>query len=109
MAPLPATAKALCDFEDKTIITRPVQETKHFRKPGIQDGVRSSIGIGGAGKPMQKGQTGFQPGDGVRHKVFGDGIVLSAVPMGNDRLLEIAFDKVGTKKIMENFARLEKI
>ena len=101
--------KNLCDFEDKTIITRPVQETKPFRKPGIQDGVRSSIGIGGAGKPMQKGQTGFQPGDGVRHKVFGDGIVLSAVPMGNDRLLEIAFDKVGTKKIMENFARLEKI
>lgn len=48
-------------------------------------------------------------GDTVRHKSFGTGIVISAKPMGNDTLLEIAFDKVGTKKVMANFAKLEKL
>lgn len=48
-------------------------------------------------------------GDTVRHKSFGTGMVISARPMGNDVLLEIAFDKVGTKKVMANFAKLEKL
>jgi DNA helicase-2/ATP-dependent DNA helicase PcrA len=29
--------------------------------------------------------------------------------MGNDVLMEIAFDKAGTKKVMANFAKLEKV
>ena len=44
-----------------------------------------------------------------RHKTFGQGMVLSATPMANDTLLEIAFEKVGTKKLFANFARLEKL
>ncbi len=56
-----------------------------------------------------KGQSSgtFKSGDRVRHKTFGDGMILSAVPMGNDTLLEIAFEEKGTKKIMQNFAKLE--
>ena len=50
----------------------------------------------------------FRAGDAVTHRTFGHGMVLSAVPMGNDTLLEIAFEKFGTKKLMANFARLEK-
>ena len=42
------------------------------------------------------------------HKTFGEGLVVEAVSMGNDTLLTIAFDKVGTKKLMANFARLTK-
>ena len=52
---------------------------------------------------------GFRAGDAVRHKTFGEGMVISATPMGNDTLLEIAFEKVGTKKLMANFARLQKL
>lgn len=48
-------------------------------------------------------------GEKVRHKAFGEGIILSSVKMGNDNLLEVAFDTVGTKKIMENFAKLKKL
>jgi DNA helicase-2/ATP-dependent DNA helicase PcrA len=48
-------------------------------------------------------------GDRIRHRVFGRGTVLSAKPMGGDILLEIAFDTAGVKKIMANFAGLEKI
>ncbi|MCR5484607.1 MAG: UvrD-helicase domain-containing protein [Clostridiales bacterium] len=48
-------------------------------------------------------------GDTVKHKAFGVGMVLSVKSMGNDALLEIAFEKVGTKKIMQKFAKLEKL
>ncbi|MGN1479390.1 MAG: ATP-dependent helicase [Acutalibacteraceae bacterium] len=50
----------------------------------------------------------FNVGDTVKHKVFGTGVVLSAKPVGNDTLIEIAFEKAGTKKLMANFAKLEK-
>lgn len=51
----------------------------------------------------------FKAGDQVMHKAFGKGMIVSAKPMANDTYLEIAFDKVGTKKLMANFAKLEKI
>ncbi len=51
----------------------------------------------------------YSAGDTVRHKTFGTGVILSVQPMGNDTLLEVAFDKAGTKKMMANFARLEKV
>ena len=39
-------------------------------------------------------------GDQVRHRAFGLGMVLSAQKVGGDVLLEIAFDQVGTKRLM---------
>ncbi len=39
-------------------------------------------------------------GDMVDHKAFGRGMVLSVQPMGGDALVEIAFDNVGTKRLM---------
>lgn len=47
-------------------------------------------------------------GDRVIHATFGSGEVLSARPMGNDVLYEVVFDRVGTKKLMGNYARLKK-
>ena len=46
----------------------------------------------------------LQKGDMVRHSAFGRGMVLTVLPMGNDALLEIAFDEIGTKKLMANTA-----
>lgn len=43
-------------------------------------------------------------GDMVDHKAFGKGLVLSVMKMGGDALLEIAFDKIGTKKLMAKAA-----
>ncbi len=57
-------------------------------------------------KPAPAGT--YQVGDTVQHKAFGTGLILTATPMANDTLLEIAFDKAGTKKLMANFARLTK-
>ncbi len=43
-------------------------------------------------------------GDMVNHTAFGRGMVLSVMKMGGDALLEIAFDDIGTKKLMANTA-----
>ena len=51
----------------------------------------------------------FAVGDRVYHATFGQGEVFSAKPMGNDTLYEVVFDRVGTKKLMGNFARLKKL
>ena len=46
----------------------------------------------------------FRRGDMVKHTAFGKGMVLSVIPMGGDALLEIAFDQIGTKKLMAKTA-----
>ncbi len=51
----------------------------------------------------------LKKGDSVMHKKFGRGLVLGMQPLGNDVLLEVAFESVGTKKLMKKMARLEKI
>lgn len=51
----------------------------------------------------------YEVGNTVFHKVFGKGMILSVTPMGNDKMLEIAFDKVGTKTLMANFSKMEKL
>ena len=43
-------------------------------------------------------------GDMVQHTAFGRGMVLSVMKMGGDALLEIAFDDIGTKKLMAKTA-----
>ena len=103
----------LTDVTDETV--RVFQNTdvgtvdkKAQRKMDIS--ISRSIGIAQGKKQasasVSSGIT-FSKGDTVSHSVFGTGIVLSAKPMGNDTLLEIAFDKVGTKKIMANFAKIK--
>lgn len=57
----------------------------------------------------QRAVTEYNIGDMVMHKVFGKGMVISAEPMGNDKMLEVAFDTVGTKTLMQNFCKMEKI
>ena len=43
-------------------------------------------------------------GDMVQHTAFGRGMVLSVMKMSGDALLEIAFDDIGTKKLMAKSA-----
>ncbi len=51
----------------------------------------------------------LKSGDSIRHKKFGDGMIIGKEKMGNDVLLEVVFEKVGTKKIMAKVAPIEKI
>lgn len=60
----------------------------------------------GVGK-TQSGDT-FSAGERVKHLTFGAGTVLSVREMGADILYEIAFDRVGTKKLMATYAKLKR-
>lgn len=51
----------------------------------------------------------YSAGQKVKHKVFGEGVIIKVTPMGNDALLEVSFNSVGTKKLMSNFAKIEVI
>lgn len=51
----------------------------------------------------------MKKGDRVHHRKFGDGMIVSVTPSGNDHLVEILFDNVGTKNLMASIAKLKKI
>ena len=53
----------------------------------------------------------YKMGEMVVHDSFGQGMILSVLPMGGDAMLEIAFDKVGTKRLMATTAsqRMKKL
>lgn len=104
----------LCERRDDTFVTNHTERLtpKEIAKKSADAG--RSIGISSmkkrtvtASSPAAK--SSFSVGDSVNHRVFGKGTVLSASPMGNDTLVEVAFEKVGTKKIMANFSKLTKI
>ncbi len=82
----------------KTVGFKPQQ--KQTQKPNFTG---FNIGIG-----SQKKSDDFMVGEAVVHRVFGKGMILSLKPMGNDTLMEIAFEKVGTKKIMANMGAVKK-
>jgi DNA helicase-2/ATP-dependent DNA helicase PcrA len=46
----------------------------------------------------------YRKGELIEHRMFGKGMILTVQPMGGDALLEIAFDQVGTKKMMAKTA-----
>lgn len=50
----------------------------------------------------------FDVGDAVEHSVFGKGFIVSVKAVGPDTLYEIAFEEVGTKKIMASYAKLKR-
>ena len=80
------------------------QEIKSFASSHkVGGGSFSSFSVGVKSKA---GDCPYNVGQSVLHKAFGQGMVLSRTPMGNDWLLEVAFDKVGTKKLMAGFAKL---
>lgn len=101
---------------------REIPEDITVKKGGYQAAVSYGGGYGQSytqPKPAQKPQqsrplymsASSQPvcldlnkGDMVEHTAFGRGLVLSVLKMGGDALLEIAFDGVGTKKLMAKTA-----
>jgi len=54
----------------------------------------------------------FQPGDRVRHKHFGTGVILSSTMTADDEEVSVQFSSAGgmvTKKLLVSFARLEAV
>lgn len=68
-----------------------------------------NVGFSGFKKSRPASNLTFKVGDTVIHNTYGEGVVLNVTPIANDFLLEIAFLKGKTKKIMANYVNLEKI
>ena len=85
-------------------LAKPIQ-----RKPIVKSKKENTSGFGaGFGSQPKKSADTFMVGEQVTHRVFGQGMIVSLKPMGNDTLMEIAFEKVGTKKIMANMGAVKK-
>ena len=50
----------------------------------------------------------LRDGDRVRHPQFGEGLVMSCSPSGQDHEVTVAFKEGGVKRLLYSFARLEK-
>lgn len=95
------------------------QESSFRQMAGLTGGgdkrhneIKQSVNRGFSGNNSTASAVGnidFNVGDTVEHKVFGIGVISKATHMGNDVLLEIAFQQAGTKKIMAKLAKLKKI
>ncbi len=53
-------------------------------------------------------QSAFRVGDKVHHTTFGDGVVISSQPHGDDEEVQVAFVGVGVKRLFAHLARLKK-
>ncbi|MBQ2720779.1 MAG: hypothetical protein IJF23_04505, partial [Clostridia bacterium] len=51
-------------------------------------------------------KTSYKVGQKVKHKVFGEGVILGVTEMSSDSLIEVEFTTAGKKKLMANFAKL---
>ena len=65
---------------------------------------RSAAGASKAAPKAAAPRMQIQAGETVEHDAFGRGLVLSVRAMGGDALVEVAFDSVGTKKLMLKMA-----
>ena len=66
--------------------------------------LRSAAGASRAAPKVAAPRMQIQAGETVEHDAFGRGLVLSVRTMGGDALVEVAFDSVGTKKLMLKMA-----
>ena len=101
-----------CVVHKGGIKARPEQNTYGFSSPygnyhqyqRKQDTPRYSIETSRSTQTAKTTYLELNKGDMVMHAAFGRGMVLSVMKMGGDALLEIAFDDIGTKKLMAKTA-----
>lgn len=78
-------------------------------RPRVSAMSRDKLTVNQTAAPKRTSGEIFEPGTRVLHPVFGEGEIISAKVMGADRLYEVVFDRVGTKKLMGSYAKLRKV
>ena len=78
--------------------------TRHEPAEPKAGALRSAAGASKAAPKAAAPRMQIQAGETVEHDAFGRGLVLSVRTMGGDALVEVAFDSVGTKKLMLKMA-----
>lgn len=104
------SSRSVSGYQSSTF--SPSKPHKYSKSTPIGNAHQSSSAahqFGPAVSRSTQNNTNYNVGDTVKHKSFGTGVILSLQPMANDVLMEVAFDKAGTKKLMANYAKLEKV
>ncbi len=85
----------------RELIEQPASVAKPWQWPGRRSRTEATEEAGGP--PLRTG-------DKVRHKAFGDGIVVNCIASGNDHEATVAFKgKAGVKRLLLSIAPLEKV
>ena len=112
--------KTSCNGKSRFIEEIPVDKYDAQEEPSAFDGFgygktrsfadRPSVGVQSTRpaireipKKKETPKISLSAGDMIRHKTFGEGMVISVRPMGGDALLEIKFEG-GVKRLMQNTA-----
>lgn len=85
-------------------ISRPQTASDHFNTQGFnRQAFRKMHNNAG----QEAGDSGLQIGQRVRHKKFGQGIILNYEGQGDHMRIQVKFDQVGTKWLVASYANLE--
>ncbi len=94
-------------------ITRAVQGKPANSLDNIAQFFGARGGVGGARPKLEieapSGATGFRNGQRVRHPKYGEGQVVRREGDGEEAKLTVSFNQHGVKKLVEKFAKLERL
>jgi DNA helicase-2/ATP-dependent DNA helicase PcrA len=111
-------------YEDEDQRYTAAQPAQQFRRGGTNgakpaaslDNIAQFFGARGAAIPRPKleadspaGQSGFRSGQRVRHSKYGEGQVVRREGDGEDAKVTVHFNAHGLKKLVEKFAKLERL
>lgn len=70
---------------------------------------KPNITVSASSKPKNDYSSGdIRPGQWIKHKVFGKGLVIATMPSGKDTMITVQFNTAGLKKLMLSSAPIEK-
>ena len=100
-------------IEQPASVAKPWVWTRHRGRTEATAGAGSPLGATSeAGSPLGATSEAGPPlrtGDKVRHKAFGDGIVVNCIASGDDHEATVAFKAAGVKRLLLSVAPLEKV
>ena len=105
-------SRFLMDIPRKLVVAAERPASKAMRSPGWlpSNDRRRRRATADDGDPARVAVPGVKTGDKVRHAAFGDGVVVSSTPSGDDFEVTVAFkDGQGVKRLLLSFAPLEKV
>ncbi len=77
----------------------------YFQKATRWDGGSTAAPRGS--RPAVSAATRYKSGQRVKHKLFGEGIVIDSHVRGDDEEVDVAFEEGGLKRLVESMANLE--
>lgn len=87
----------------------PTRKGRHVRNPSVSSQVRRASDFGRLQQGRKAAVESVVAGDRVRHKMFGEGVVLNTSKTGYGKQAVVYFERAGEKKLILQHAHLEKL